>query len=411
MSETLPLHLFEGYGVELEYMIVAAESLDVQPLTDRLLQQVAGRIVNEVEVGPLCWSNELVLHVVELKTNGPAASLAGLAEVFQSGVRQVNQRLAVLGARLLGSAMHPWMDPQRETRLWPHENSPIYDAYNRIFGCQGHGWSNLQSLHINLPFAGDAEFARLHAAIRLVLPLLPALAASSPLVAGAATGRLDNRLEYYRTNQRRIPQVAGELIPEPVYSHTAYQQTILAEIYRAIAPYDPEGVLQEEWLNSRGAIARFERNTIEIRLLDVQECPKADLAIAALVVALIRALCSERWEALAHLQSAPVAPLAELLSRTLQGGGAELVDHPDYLACFGVQDARISVLDLWRRLFEQLQNEVAAEYHSPLELILRRGPLAQRLLEALPERFGREELTEIYRRLADCLQQGELFHG
>jgi glutamate---cysteine ligase / carboxylate-amine ligase len=411
MIEKGPLHLFEGFGIELEYMIVDRDSLAVRPLADRVLQQVAGKIVNEVEVGPLRWSNELVLHVLELKTNGPARRLEGLADQFQTGVWQVSEQLTRLNGRLLGTAMHPWMDPLRETVLWPHENSPIYTAYNRIFGCQGHGWSNLQSLHINLPFADDAEFGRLHAAVRLVLPLLPALAASSPIVAGAATGRLDSRLEYYRNNQKIIPEITGRVVPEPVFTRDAYEKLILAATYRAIAPFDPQGILQEEWLNSRGAIARFERNAIEIRVLDVQECPKADLALAAIVVALVRSLCEERWEALHHLQKIPVEPLAELFLRTLQGGGSDLVDDPAYLACFGVLDERISVGDLWRRLYEQLASDIPEEYRSPLELILSRGPLAQRILKTLPEGFAREDLVAVYRQLADCLLQGEMFHG
>ncbi len=65
-------HLFDRYGVELEYMIVDAESLSVRPIADEVLRRVAGEYVNEVERGPLAWSNELVLHVIELKTNGPA---------------------------------------------------------------------------------------------------------------------------------------------------------------------------------------------------------------------------------------------------------------------------------------------------------------------------------------------------
>jgi len=36
MSEAL--HLFDGYGVELEYMIVDRASLEVRPITDRVLQ-------------------------------------------------------------------------------------------------------------------------------------------------------------------------------------------------------------------------------------------------------------------------------------------------------------------------------------------------------------------------------------
>ena len=164
MNRTQPLHLFEGYGVELEFMLVERDSLNVAPLADKVLEVQAGTLQNEVEVGPLCWSNELVLHVIELKTNGPAPQLTGLAEDFQRGIAQIGAHLEPLGARLLPGGMHPWMNPLTETRLWPHGDSSIYAAYNRIFGCQGHGWSNLQSTHLNLPFCGDDEFARLHAA-------------------------------------------------------------------------------------------------------------------------------------------------------------------------------------------------------------------------------------------------------
>ena len=45
-------------------------------------------------------------------------------------------------------------------------------------------------------------------------------------------------------------------------------------MYRAIDPLDTEGILQEEWLNSRAAIARFDRGAIEIRCMDTQECPE-----------------------------------------------------------------------------------------------------------------------------------------
>src|SRR5690606_20826997 len=98
------LHLFEGFGVELEYMIVDRETLCVAPMADELIRRVAGAYLSEVERGELSWSNELALHVVELKTNGPAASLVPLAELFQDHVRQVDEALAPLGARLLPTA-------------------------------------------------------------------------------------------------------------------------------------------------------------------------------------------------------------------------------------------------------------------------------------------------------------------
>ena len=48
------------------------------------------------------------------------------------------------------TAMHPWMNPRIETRIWQRENAEIYTAYDRIFDCNRHGWANLQSMQLNL---------------------------------------------------------------------------------------------------------------------------------------------------------------------------------------------------------------------------------------------------------------------
>src|SRR4029078_8648779 len=97
-------------------------------------------------------------------------------------------------------------------------NNEVYAIYNNIFDCTGHGWSNLQSTHLNLPFADPLECSKLHAAIRMVLPLLPALCASSPILGGKYSGYLDTRLTYYKTNQSRIPSITGQVIPEAIFS-------------------------------------------------------------------------------------------------------------------------------------------------------------------------------------------------
>lgn len=406
MSE--PLHLFEGIGLELEYMIVDRRSLEVLPVADRVLAAQAGEIVNEITVGPLRWSNELVLHVIELKTNGPAASTAGLTEIFQQGVATINSLLAADDGQLLPTAMHPWFDPATQTRLWPHDNSPIYAAYNRIFDCRGHGWSNLQSSHINLPFCGDQEFGRLHAAIRLALPLLPALAASSPVFAGRIGPALDNRLQFYRRNQQQIPQISGRVIPEQVYSQADYQKAILSPIYRAIAPFDPQLILQEEWLNSRGAIARFERSTIEIRLLDIQECPAADVAIASLIVELLRALIAERWSDFAEQKQWSEVPLANLYNKLVIKGERTLIEDAAYLELFGYPGRSARTAEFLAHLVEGLFGN---QPPAPLTVILEQGPLARRLLHALGPEPGRDRLAEVYRQLGDCLVRGQMFHA
>lgn len=410
MSERAPLGLFAGFGVELEYMIVARDSLAVLPLADLILKEVAGTQVNEVERGPLSWSNELVLHVIELKTNGPASSLEGLAGTFTEHCRAINNLLARHNGMLMPGAMHPWMDPDLDTRLWPHGDRSIYAAYDRIFGCKGHGWSNLQSAHLNLPFGNDEEFGRLHAAIRLILPLLPALAAASPVVNGRITGLLDNRIEAYRLNQARIPSITGQVIPEAVFSESDYQKTILERLYRDIQPHDPAGLLQEEWLNSRGAIARFERNAIEIRLLDVQESPLADLAIIQFLVRVLEELVSETNASWADQQLWTETALAEIFHDVLrQGRGAVLGDHR-YLAMFGVQAESLTVGELLRALVDRLLPE-ADDVRAVLEVILAEGPLARRILQAIGDEPDRDRLAAVYRELCACLEEGRMFHA
>lgn len=403
---TPPLHLFEAFGIELEYMIVERETLNVLPCCDELMRAVTGRPEPEYEDGDLAWSNELALHVVEMKTNGPAPRLDGLDRRFHRAVQEVSGHLGRIGACLLPTAMHPWMDPHRETRLWPHEYTDIYRAYDRIFDCRGHGWSNVQSTHVNLPFHGDEEFARLHGAIRLVLPLVPALAASSPLVDGRITGLLDNRLDFYRTNQQRVPSISGLVIPENLQTEAEYRRRIFDRIRADIAPLDPAGILSVEFLNSRGAIARFERGAVEIRLIDIQECPQADLAIAAFLVELIRALSLGSGDPPAT--PFPGQRLAAILDETIRHGDRALIQDGEYLRTFGCPEPSCTAAEFLRRLAEDLAAPL--EPWSPaLRIILSEGPLARRILRALPESPTHGQIHRVYRQLGQCLMRNQLF--
>lgn len=411
------LHLFEGYGVELEYMLVDRETLAVAPICDRILAAATGEPlgVTEVEDGPIGWSNELSLHVLEVKTNGPVPALDdGVAEAFLVDLRRIEGLAEQHGARLLPTAMHPTMDPATDTVLWPHDGRPIYATYDRVFGCRGHGWSNLQSCHLNLPFGNAEEFGRLHLAIRAVLPLLPGLAASSPVVEGALTGHADTRLRVYADNQRRIASIIGDVIPEAVDSPQAYQTEILEPMYRDVAPHDPDGILQHEWLNSRGAIARFERDAIEIRLLDVQETPVADVAIARLVAEAVRALTEERWVGIGALKTLPGPDLRRVLDSAMTSAEEAVVDVPPLLSAFGLSEGRLSVGEVWTALHETLLLDElprGSGLAGALKTIAAKGPLSRRILGALGRRPDRAKIDAVYRAVGDCLTEGRLFVG
>ena len=406
------LGAFEAYGLELEYMLVARDSLDVRPIADEALE-LAGAPPGsgELERGVLGWSNELVCHVIELKNVVPG-HLAELVARFQAEVSAFNRLLGTRNVCLMPGGMHPWMDPAAETRLWPHGSAAVYETYDRIFNCRSHGWANVQSTHVNLPFRDDEEFERLHAAVRVVLPLIPALAASSPYAAGRTAGALDYRMEVYRHNSATVPTLTGDVIPETVASRAEYERRLLRPMYRDIAPHDPAGILQHEWLNSRGAIARFSRNAIEIRVMDVQECPLADVAIAAAIVDVVRALYEERLAPFARQQQVPGDVLAEIFVACVRDAERAMVAQPEYLRLFGIPRDQYDAGALWWRIAERVGATGATHrelWAAPMDLILTRGPLARRLFDALGATPTRGDMRDTYRELCASLAAGRMF--
>jgi gamma-glutamyl:cysteine ligase YbdK (ATP-grasp superfamily) len=410
-TRTLPA--FSACGIELEYMIVDRDTLSVRPIADALLRAAAGERVAEFGHGRFGWSNEFVLHLVEIKNLHPTDPLASLAAGFEAEIGCIDANLAGLGARLMPTGMHPWMDPARETRLWPHRNAAIYRSYDRIFDCRHHGWANLQSMHVNLPFADDREFARLHAAVRLLLPLLPALAASSPIAEGVRRDELDFRMQCYRFHPMRVPSLMGSLIPDTVVSRAEYEAAVLAPMYRDIAPLDIEGVLQHEWLNTRGAIPRFDRNALEIRVIDLQECPRADLAIAAAATAVAHALYDTRWSPLEAQQTIDTEVLVAVLVACIRDADRAVIDDRRYLGLLGFPHPCCEARELWQHLLEACAADppLTAAHRAVLDSILSAGPLARRILAALGDRFDRPRLQAVYRQLCDCLAHGRLFTG
>src|SRR5690349_17685566 len=408
MQQPPRIHLFQGYGIELEYMLVDRDTLQVKPISDELIKHETGEYQSDFENGMVTWSNELVLHVVELKSTKPENNFNALENAFAENVRRINAILASSNAMLMPTAAHPFMDPLTETRIWPHENNEVYDIYNKIFDCRGHGWSNLQSTHLNLPFYDDEEFAKLHAAVRLILPLLPALCASSPILDGKLTGMLDTRLKYYKSNQSKIPSITGKVIPEAVFSKRNYLNTIYEKIKSDIAPYDPEKVLNPIWVNSRGAIPRFDRGSIEIRIMDIQECPSADMAILALVIETIKFLVQEKFVDFETQTKWKTETLAQLLDRTTEQAQESVIDNADYLTVFGYQGSSLKASELWRHILENIVksgNRVLENWRKELDVILQEGTLSTRIMKAVDQNHSRASIMEVYKRLSGCLAQ------
>lgn len=406
-SKMKKYHLFEVVGIELEYMLVNKNSLKIAPKVDELLQQKNGELSSDVDNGEIAWSNELVAHVVELKTNGPTKDWTNLSEKFHDNIVEINQLLSSKELTLLPTASHPFMNPLTETQLWEHSYSKVYALYNRIFNCKGHGWSNVQSMHINLPFYNDEEFEKLHAAIRVILPLLPALAASSPIFEGQVTGFKDSRMQVYKTNQKEIPVLAGKVVPEQVFSKKDYSEKIFNPIVAAILPYDTEGILEHFFLNSRGAIARFDRNAIEIRVLDLQECPKADLAIASFIIEVLKWMIAEL--PISEMKKLHQDDLFEILNITIKDAEEAKIDFEPLLTLFSISNENCSAKEIWKLLYDKVKGKLNTECSETIEYILNEGCLATRILKALGKHTDEVSIQEVYTKLATCLQENKLF--
>lgn len=401
-------HLFEVYGIELEYMLVRRSDFKVNPIVDKLFTIKNGSLTSDIENGKAEWSNELVGHVVEIKTNGPADSLVGLEFLFSSNIKEINKILKDYDTFLLPGASHPLMDPHTETQLWEHHYSKIYALYNRIFDCNGHGWSNVQSMHINLPFYDDTEFESLHAAVRILLPIIPGLAASSPVLDGKYTGYKDTRMHYYKTNQKEIPQMTGKVIPEQVFTKAAYYETVFEPITAAIKPFDTENLLDHHFLNSRGAISRFDRNAIEIRVIDIQENPSADVAIAAFIVEVLKLLVGEELVSLEDQKKWHEDDLFIIFDEVIKDAENTLITDKTYLAIFDL-DKESDVKTIWKKLYDQVGENLNDNHRKHIEFILQNGSLATRILKALRNDFSIENIINVYSGLGECLENNRMF--
>lgn len=412
MNHPPRIHLFQGYGIELEYMLVDKDTLAVKPVVDELLKHELGDFGSDFENGIVTWSNELVLHVVEIKSTNPESNFNALENGFAENVKRINAILDKWNAMLMPTATHPFMNPLIETKLWPHDNNEVYEIYDKVFNCKGHGWSNLQSTHLNLPFYDDEEFAKLHAAVRIVLPILPALCASSPIMDGKVTGMINTRLKYYKANQIRIPSITGKVIPEAIFSKRNYSNTIYDKIKNDIAPFDPDNVLNPIWVNSRGAIPRFDRGSIEIRLMDIQECPTADMAIVTLVIETIKAFVQEKFISLDQQMKLRTDPMAALFEKCYVEGQKTEVTSPEYLTAFGMPKDAVTVKQIWKSMMNKLVksgNTALEKWEPELSVILNEGTLSDRILNALNGDHSEESIKTVYRRLCGCLEQNKMF--
>jgi len=225
-------------------------------------------------------------------------------------------------AKLLGTGMHPLLRLE-EAKVWPHRDRKIYEALRRIFNFYQHGWLNIQAFQLNLSYGNEKEAIKLHNALTNLLPYIPAISASSPVYESRISKYADSRLHFYGMNQKEIPSMTSNIVPEYVNSFKEYRQITINNYTEELQKLNaPECLLNKEWLNSRGVVFRFDRKAIEIRIMDEQECIKADVALSCFIRTSLRGMLSQREPYLSR------DVLIEDLNSIITDGLEAKVQHP-----------------------------------------------------------------------------------
>jgi carboxylate-amine ligase len=366
-----------------------------------------------VDLGAVGFSNEIADHVFEIKTQEPVRSLADAEAALAEGIQRFSAVLhAEFGARLLPTGMHPWFDP-RKGKLWTRSGLRIYTTYARLFDVRTHGWMNVHAAHLNLPLGREVDAVAMHTAAALLIPYLPALAASSPMYDGELQPAADGRLAWILEHQARIPESCGELVPEYVEGFGDYRKRILAPMYRALDRLPDTGAIRHEFFNTRGAIIRFARRAMEIRVLDTQECVKMDVAVAAFVRSALKHLTQR--VAASRVELPDHAVLVEDFRACIRDGGAARVRAP-HLDVERGADGLADAKEVLRHLLCGARRCVRKDEAPYLDLAARMvdtGTLSERIraelapvADADDETFT-EAARRIYIELIDCLEANE----
>jgi len=257
-------------------------------------------MVNFIELPNFTFGKEMQLHVMEIKANQPFKLPSEFEETMHAAVISLSGIVEKYGASLLGAGMHPLMG-LKDTAVWSHYHRKIYHEYSKIFNLNQHGWLNIQSFHLNLPYQKEADAIRIHNQLANLCAYLPAISASSPIFEGKNGPDQDNRLQFYKVNQKEVPSVTGNVIPEYTSSFSAYKRDVIEQYSMDLAKAGADKtLLHQEWVNSRGVIFRFDRSALEVRVMDEQECVKSDVALACFVRAALRGLIASNAELLPH---------------------------------------------------------------------------------------------------------------
>ncbi len=250
-------------GIEEELMILDSETLDLRSAIGSILGEdpPAGQI-----------KPELLESVLEISTE-PCPNVAAAGAELRALRTLARERAAAAGLQIGASGTHPFA-------RWEDQRVVSDDRYRGLI--RSLGFVARQELvfgmHVHVGMADAEETIHVANSLRPHIPLLIALSANSPLWRGEPTGLMSSRVPIFRA----FPRVG---LPPRFGGWNDFEDRVATLVENGII--DDYTFL---WYDVR---PHPRLGTIEVRAMDSQTRVEHTLALAALVVALVKSLVEE----------------------------------------------------------------------------------------------------------------------
>ncbi len=261
-------------GVELEFQVLARESLDLVPAAPAIIADVP--VFCRDRVAP-----EFLRSILEVQT-GVCESVDEAADQLRSFIPAVEEAARRQDCLLFSASLHPFAEPADQVLSDGERYLRIMDELQYV----GRQFIS-QGLHVHVGMADRETAIRVCDGIQVYLPVLLGLSTSSPYFRGEDTG-----LCSFRTKLFEALPMAG--IAGYIGSWQGYEEEITMLRERGIIHE-----VRDLWWDVRPSPGF---GTVEIRACDLPSRFSEVMALTGLVQALAAAIAEQR------LRPQPVSP-------------------------------------------------------------------------------------------------------
>jgi glutamate---cysteine ligase / carboxylate-amine ligase len=300
-------------GVEEEIMLLDGETFELVPASAELIEGAG-----ELEHGQV--KKELFASVIELTTD-PCDTVADAAHALRGLRRRVDEAAEGLGLRLAAAGTHPTAIPARQEIA----DDPRYLDFVEYAGVSAkrQGVNGLH-VHVEMPSA-EACFAALEGVLPW-LPLVLALSANSPYLAGQETGLASNRAEI-------LAQLPRSGAPPAFGSFDGWERFVARFVTAGLA----DGYTRFWW----DVRPHPKFGTLEVRMPDQPTALERTVAFVALLQAL-SVHFADAWDG----EPADRGVYQQNRWAALRFGGEAELLHPRDDRTVGVEELTRELLDL-----------------------------------------------------------------